>query len=714
MFKDLSWKAVYRSENDNLLEDFYIPALKASASYDRAVGFFSASMLSYAAQGISAFVENDGHMRLIFGGEIDEEDAKAISEGYGLRQVSDRLGKSFLDTIENLAEALATQRLAALSWLIANGRLDIKVALKRRGMYHEKIGIFTDQSGEMLIFQGSANETTRGLLPDFNFESINVFPSWRPELKEHYQPYVDGFERLWINETRNTHVIDFPEAAREKLVKIMTRMSKPPIREIEIDIWRRLTEPKSEARADQNSLPRIPASFKGMPFILADHQRAALLAWKSRDFRSILAMATGSGKTLTTIYGLVRLFEKTKRLFVVIAVPYQALGDQWIDELTTFGVHAIPCYESSELWAASLSRAATNFQSGALRFAACVVVNKTLASEQFQQRLLRIPGDWLAFIGDECHHHAALSISSCLPLHARFRLGLSATPKHYFDDARTAALTKYYGEIGFEYSMEMALCDKVLTKYRYYIHFVDLTEVEAVEYLELSSKISRIAGGADLEEPDFLGNDELKKLLFRRARLLGNAANKLILLSQLLRQAVPTPFHLFYCGDGVDDDPEDETLARQVDKISRLLYDQRWKVAHFTSRERPNARRSILDNFRVGTLDGLVAIRCLDEGVDVPECRVAYLLASSRNPKQFIQRRGRILRRAPNKEHAIVHDFLVRIPDELVEETGPLRKLLVAELGRVAEFGRLATNRGEVYESLRDLLERYDLHHHFV
>jgi superfamily II DNA or RNA helicase len=714
MLRKSSWKAVYRSENDSLLEDFYLPALKASVSYDRAVGFFSASMLSYAAQGISTFVENGGRMRLIFGGEIDEDDAAAISEGYGLRSVSARLGESFLHTIENMAEALATQRLAALSWLIANGQLDVKVALKQRGMYHEKIGIFTDSSGDMLTFQGSANETTRALLPDFNFESINVFPSWRPELKEHYQPYVDGFERLWLNETRNTHVIDFPEAARERLVKIMKRLSKPPIEEIEVDIWRRLTEPKTQRQIDQSPLPTIPATFKGMPFVLADHQRAALTAWKSHDFRSILAMATGSGKTVTAIYGLIRLFEKTKRLFVVIAVPYQALGDQWIEQMGMFGIEAIRCYQSLETWADPLSRAATHFQNGAQRFAACVVVNKTLAGDQFQQRLLRIPGDGLAFVGDECHHHGAIGISSHLPTHARFRLGLSATPRHYFDDVRTTTLSRYYGDIAYEYTMEMALHDEVLTPYRYYVHFVDLTEEETITYLELSSRISRIAAGADLEEPDTLTNDELKILLFRRARLLGNSANKIHLLSQLLKVTAPSPFHLFYCGDGADDDVEDEALTRQVDKISRLLYNERWRVAHFTSRESPSARRAILDNFRVGALDGLVAIRCLDEGVDVPECRVAYLLASSRNPKQFIQRRGRILRRSPNKEYAVVHDFMVTLPDELGEDVSPLRNLLVAELGRVAEFGRLAVNRGEVYQSLKELLDKYDLQHHFV
>ncbi len=713
MFKDAAWKGVYRSDGDNLLEDFYLPALKQSVAYDRAVGFFSASMLSYAAQGVSALVENDGRMRLIFGGEIDEGDADAIAEGYSLRALSERVGRVILTTIDDLAEALATQRLVALSWLIANGRLDIKIALKRRGMYHEKIGIFTDAGGDRLIFQGSANETTYALLPDFNFESINVFPSWRHELKDHFQPYLDGFERLWQNETKNTYVVDFPEAARERLVKIMVRHSQKPTVEIEVDIWRRMTEPKSRNVDPQAGLPVVPKTYKGAVFELAPHQRAALNGWKSRDFNGILAMATGSGKTVAAIYGLIRLFENTKRLFVVIAVPYQALADQWIEELAAFAIEAIPCYQSTIEWADRLSHAVTHFQTGALRFAACVVVNRSLVSEQFQQRLARVPGENLAFVGDECHHHAATAVSAALPRHARIRLGLSATPRHYFDDARTAILTAYYGDIAFEYDMATALRDGVLTPYRYYVHFVDLTDSEAEEYLLLSDKIARLAAGADLEDADSVSNDELKMLLFRRARLLANAENKLPCLAALLAGSKPSPFHLFYCGDGVEEDPKDG-LARQVDKVSRLLYERGWKVAHFTAREAPSARRATLDSFRIGLLDGLVAIRCLDEGVDVPDCRVAFILASSRNPKQFIQRRGRILRRAPNKEHAVVHDLLVTLPDGSSPGLLASRKLLVAELARVAEFGRLAVNRAEVYETLRPLLEHYDLQHHFV
>jgi superfamily II DNA or RNA helicase len=713
MFKNMSWKGVYRTDTDNLLEDFYLPALSQSIAYDRAVGYFSASMLSFAAQGIAALVENDGRMRLIFGGEIDDIDAKAINEGYDLRNLTEKIGQGFLKTIEDVGHALTTQRLETLSWLIAQGKLDIKIALKRRGMYHEKIGIFTDKNDDRLVFQGSANETTYALLPDFNFESINLFPVWRTELKDHYQPYIDGFERLWLNETKDTCVIDFPEAAREKLIKIMVRQQRSPKVEIELELWKKLNDSKINTDVIEKGLPAVPKTYKGSAFDLVVHQRAALNAWKSQSFNGILAMATGSGKTLTAIYGLVKLFESTKKLFLIIAVPYQALADQWLDELAGFSISAIPCYQSKGEWEERLSEEVNLFEAGAQKFAACVVVNKTLTSDNFQQRIKRISGEHLAFVGDECHHHAAREVSNALPLHARIRLGLSATPKHYFDEARSDLLIKYYGQIVYEYNMEQALKDGVLTPYKYYVHLVELTDIETEEYLELTEKISKVAAGGNFDDTDSIQNDQLKLLLFKRTRLLGNAQNKLLKLQELLSETKPSPYHLFYCGDGIDDD-EISGLSRQVDKVSRLLYENNWKVSHFTSREDARVRKLTLDNFRIGLLDALVAIRCLDEGVDIPDCRTAYILASSRNPKQFIQRRGRILRRSPNKEFAIVHDLLIKLPDGSTPALNTSRKLVLAELTRVAEFGRLSSNRAEVYQTLLTLLNQFDLQHHFI
>lgn len=713
MLRDLGFRPVYRTDEDNLLEDFYIPALKASFRYDRAVGFFSAGMLSIAAQGLSALIENDGTMRLIIGGELDEPDFRAIEEGYELLNISARFGIQIARTIDNIEDALFQRRLEALSWLVGSGRLAIKIALKQRGMYHEKIGILTDKADDKVVFVGSANETVSALLPDFNFESINVFEYWRPELKPHCDPYMIGFEKLWANRAKRTHVIDFPEAAKEKLVKIAKR-ARVPSPAIETELWNQLRAQNEASELRPSSLPSIPHLFAGEPFQIFPHQRQALEAWRANQLTGILALATGAGKTVTSIYGAVRIFEATQRLFVVIAVPYQNLADQWIEVLRQFMITPVPCYANREVWFGRLSELVTLFQTGAVTFACAVVVNRTLQSPDFQSMLKQIPGDAMLWIGDECHHHASPGLIAALPVQARSRLGLSATPEHYLDVDGNNRLTKYYGPVIYSYGLAEALKDQVLTPYYYYPVLVELTDRETEQYEMLTARISVLAAQRGMTDLETASDTQLQLLLFQRARLLGAASNKLVKLDKILSTRDPQPLTLFYCGDGsVEDDDSDESI-RQIDAVSPLLHDRGWRNAHFTSRESRDERRAILDHFRVGDIDALVAIRCLDEGIDIPACRLAFILASSRNPKQFIQRRGRILRKSPNKQFAEIYDFLVVSPEGAMQNSQLERNLFVSELKRVAEFARLATNAGDVAHELSPVLSKYDLQHHLV
>lgn len=705
MFRNLILKAVYRSETDSLLEDFYLPVFRESSRYDRAVGFFSASMLSYAAQGVSALAERGGRMRLIFGGEVDEQDASAIEKGYVQRAFVEMLGIEYLAVIDNISDALVLRRLETLSWLIAANLLDIKVALKPRGMYHEKIGIFYDSVDDRVVFQGSANETVYALLQEYNFESINVFRSWEPSHQEYAQPYIDGFERLWRNESIRTLVIPFPEAARERLLTIGKR-SGMPSSEAEMRVIDRMRKRSSETLA---GTPSIPTIRDGEPFQLRDHQLKALNAWKARDFRGVLAMATGAGKTVIALYGMVKLYEALSNLFVIIAVPYQSLADQWMAELRNFGVLAISCYGSRREWEDDLRFAVAHYTAGALNYAACVVVYKTMQSTEFQDVIRTVQGQRMFVVGDECHNFGSESLNKALPSQAGLRMGLSATPRHYLDAARTARVVDYFGEVAFEYSLSQALKDKVLTPYRYYVHLVELTEDESEEYLELSADISRLAASESIDALEDSDETALNLLLFKRARLLGNAADKVTRLTELLSGRRPEPFTLFYCGDGESDDGVGPT--RQIDQVSRLLYGAGWRVAQFTSRQSRAERMEILEKFRIGAIDALIAIRCLDEGIDVPACRTAYILASARNPKQFVQRRGRILRRSPGKTEAVVHDFMPCLWRTDKEATDVERRLIEAELERVAEFAGLSTNIHEAFKSLRPLLEKYDLHH---
>lgn len=708
--RSLQLKAVYLSDEDDLLRDFYIPALRKSVRYDRAVGFFSGAMLSYAAQGLSTFLENDGRMRLIVGGELDEEDAVGLEQGYSLRAISEKHGRTMLRTLESIDDELFQKRVELLSWLVASGRLEIKVALKRRGMYHAKIGILTDANDDSVIFQGSANETVYALLPDFNFEAINVFPTWRQELSDHFQPHVRTFERLWNNKSKGTIVIDFPDAVRERFISTAKR-ARVVNPQLEQDLWDAALERYSPSCIDR-VIPALPAILGGKPFEIMKHQREALLSWRAAGGRGILSLATGAGKTVTAIYAAIRTFEVSKRLSVVIAVPYQGLADQWVEVLRIFSINAFACYGGIQRWHEETAQAVYLFEQNAKPFLCLVVVNKTLSSDPFQQLLAHLPAESLFWIGDECHHHSSVGLNVALPEQARLRMGLSATPEHYLNQEANLRLERYYGRVEAIYGLDDAIKENVLTPYRYEIELVDLTESEAEEYGEISERIAtlvmRSGGRFDGE-----GDPKLDQLLFKRARLLGGAANKITALEKLLAEVEPTSHTLFYCSDATVQG-EGDNMQRQVEAVSQILHQRGWRNSRFTARESVRERRMILDSFRLGDIDALVAIRCLDEGIDVPACHRAYILASSRNPRQFVQRRGRILRKSPGKDVAHIVDLMVHLPRGVVNNAAVERKLLADELRRVSEFSRLARNSGEVLSVLMPLLEEYDLVHYLV
>ena len=521
MLRDLQLKGVYKSDLDNILEDFYLPALSVANRYDRAVGFFSASTISYAAQALSVFVKNGGQVRLILGAFSDKEDIEAISEGYRQREISERIGAELLGLISNVSDDLFQNRFDTLAWLVAHGRLDVKIALRERGMYHDKIGVIGDAAGDKVVFSGSANESTHALLPAFNYESINVFPTWRPELEEYTAPHVESFERLWRNQSPATAVIDIPTAVKERLISVARALSYTPDPEIETAIAARVREKIRGATSTASSKPREPKTINGQPFSMRPHQIEALEAWKAKgDFQGTFDLATGAGKTITAIHAIVKLSESIDGLACVIAVPYQNLADQWVDILSAFNIYPVRCYVSRGQWYDKLRNVVHELVMGSRKFAAIVVVNRTLKSPEFQGCLKQLKGNRLLWIGDECHHHTSRAYEGFLPEHARYRIGLSATPEHYLDEERNERLAEFYGQIVFRYTLRQAIEDKVLTPYMYYPHLVTLTKSEAEEFVSLSEQIGRIL--ARQKNLSAVGSKpQLKALEIRRARLVG-------------------------------------------------------------------------------------------------------------------------------------------------------------------------------------------------
>ncbi|MDQ4145001.1 MAG: DNA phosphorothioation system restriction enzyme [Actinomycetota bacterium] len=709
MLSDLDLNTSYRSDRTNLLTDFYIPCLASSTDYSRAVGYFTSDVLSAAARGLPEFIRRNGKMRLVASPVLSEADVVAISEGYERRESI--LQEALLRQLDpsGMPDPVQ-QRLGFLAWLIAEGRLDIKIALvadnRGFGIYHEKIGIFRDQKGNLVVFTGSANESIGGLVS--NFESIDVYCSWRAPDEDRVRTKAQDFEALWANETSALEVIDFPDAARKELLKLLP--DQLPEFDPGFDPHRPRPRPRTVIEVtDGWGEPSIPAWLE-----LRDYQKDAVKAWFRNDGKGIWRMATGTGKTVAALGLVSQVYashaQHSRPLIVVGVCPFKHLVSQWMSEAKNFGVRPIPCMEATQKWVADVSDAVAGVERGYFPFLMVLVTNATFQSARFQQVLSEVDTD-LLLIADEVHNLGAPGLRAALPESARYRLGLSATPERWFDDSGTQALFEYFGEVVYELDLATAISIGALCRYDYYPHLVSFDPDEQEQYVELSRRIAQLMAGSNSEGEERASNPTLDTLLIRRARLIAMARQKLQELAAVVRPLRRTTHNLFYCGDGQVEQGADDETRRQLDAVVRLLgHDMEMSVNSYTAETFLDEREVLRRRFAAGDLQGLVAIRCLDEGVDIPETRCAFILASSTNPKQFIQRRGRILRRSEGKERAEIHDFLVIPPELGSDETFNVeRRLVRRELERVVRFADLAENGPRAMQVLLPMRQQYNL-----
>lgn len=693
--RTLPLKTRYRSGEDELVEDFYVPCLDAATAYDRAVGYFNSSALALAARGLTRFIERGGCMRLVASPELSAADVEAMLEGYGRRQqiLESALLRQLTD--ERLPDA-AKDQIACLSWLIAHGRLDVRIAVLAQdvalGLYHEKLGIFRDSEDNVVAFEGSANESAGGLRR--NFESVLAFRSWADGEGNIARQLTADFDRLWNRQTPALDVFDLPDAAKEHL-----------LREYAPERAERLLR----AAATGRTAPSPPKSFE-----LRAYQRDAMREWFSAQSQGIFAMATGTGKTYTALACFARmhqaLADQDASLPLVIVCPYQHLVQQWAASAREFGIDPVLAYVSREHWKPRLERELLELQAQSRSAVVVIVTNATFASPTFQEILGRFPTTSM-LIADEMHNLGAPRLREALPEHFRFRLGLSATPERHHDSVGTAALERYFGGTVYELDIGRAIELGALCPYRYAVEIVELTGDELEIYHELTDKIGQLMAshGDAAEDPD----SPLMHLLIKRARLLATARGKLPVLERRLRDLGHIDHALVYCGDGRVEEQDTGEELRQVEAAVKLLgRDLGLRVRSYTAETPVGERDDLRAEFADGHLDALVAIRCLDEGVDIPSTRTAFILASSTNPRQFIQRRGRVLRRAANKTEAEIIDFVVVPPMDTLDSIDVTeRRLLARELRRVVEFAQLALNGPQVIDTLAEIRQRFDLMH---
>ena len=721
--KDHHVKSEYRSLIDNVVQDFYIPLLRDAVSYKRAVGFFSSSALVEISKGIARMAADGGRIQLVASPYLSDEDLDAIKRGYEDRHkiIENAL---MIQITEEPTDYYSMERLNLLASLIADGVMDIQIAYTEDesgiGMYHEKMGIIEDSVGDKIAFSGSNNESATAMA--VNYETMDVFRSWGdPSESDRVRLKENAFFSIWNNTEPNINVLEFPNITDALIEKY--RRKKPDFdideRQFRGRILKYAHAIQGFHECDGPIGARVPEDIQ-----LRDYQQDAIVAWVGDNYRGIFDMATGTGKTLTGLGAISKLSQDLNdALAVIIVCPYQHLVEQWVEDFVKFNIKPIIGYSSSPQkdWKKRLQKAVRDQKLRREKSFFCFVcTNATFANETVQDEIGKIQSSVLLVV-DEAHNFGARSYARLLDDRFTYRLALSATLDRHRDDEGTAFLYDFFGKKCIEYSLERAIAEDKLTKYKYYPIVVYLTDDELLRYEQKSYEMSKcLIKGKD-------GKYKLNKrgeiLALERARIVAGASQKLDALREQIRPYKNDNNILVYCGatnvanEMAEYTVTDEADIRQIEAVTRILGNEfNMEVAKFTSEENMETRATIKEQFQKGDrLQAIVAIKCLDEGVNIPGIRTAFILASTTNPKEYIQRRGRVLRKAENKPFAEIYDF-VTLPRELdsvsaltTEQAQRDLSLVKNELARIKEFGRLSMNSMEANDLIWDIQEAYHI-----
>ena len=713
--KDLDIKVEYRSKHIDIATSFYIPLLTEACMYKRAVAYFSSSSLLEISVGICNLAKRRGKIKLVTSPCLSEEDIEAIKKGYAKRD--EIIKKALLSKLEEAKDDFERDRLDLLANLIATNVLEIKIILIDNGIgiFHEKLGIIEDDFGNKVAFSGSMNESETAFKK--NYETIDVFCNWKiGDEASRFEKKFEAFKNLWVGNDDGVIIIDFPELSQE----IIKKYKRKEQTDFSID-QREYLSCSIEKKREEVLEIKIPNEYK-----LRDYQEEAIEKWVENGYRGIFDMATGTGKTLTALGAIARISENLKgKLGVIIVCPFQHLVEQWVEDIVKFNIKPIIGYSYSpqKNWKNRLKLAVQTLKYDDINSFFCFIcTNATFSNEEIQKLFKRIKKPLLLIV-DEAHNLGATNIRKTLTEQYTYRLALSATFDRYMDEEGTSILYNFFGKKIIEYSLGRAIEEKMLTPYDYYPIVVYLTERELNEYNELSKKIKKETRIDEKGKVYFSKLGEM--LLIERSRIVAGATNKIKTLKKELQKYKEENNILVYCGatnilrEEEDSSITDEKDIRQIDAVKKMMYRElKMKVDRFTANESIKERMEIKDRFISGKIQAIVAIKCLDEGVNIPDIKIAFILASTTNPKEYIQRRGRVLRIAPNKEYAEIYDFIT-LPRDL-REAKILSKekleydisLLAKEIARMKEFSSLSRNNlscKKVIMSINEVYEGFNL-----
>ena len=689
-------KGYYNSGEEDILKEFYIPVLSESIFYRRVTGFFSSTILAVAARGISSFIKNGGKMELVCWAELSEDDVKAIKEGYSEEEIIEKRLSSEIN-LDNIEDELKRDHLRAMAWMIKNGMLEIKIAVKTdrsgnalpssMGMFHPKSGLLRDVKGNEICFSGSDNESAHGWM--YNIEEFHVYKGWNSSDAEHFIPQKNNINRFWKNQSSQAKVFSFPEALNQKIISIAPK-TKEEVLEMELEkrMMEELEEKKRkpilvEESEDEASSEKEPSL---RPYY---YQEQAIKAWKENGSVGLLSMATGTGKTFTALFAVEDIIDKKP---ILILVPTTILLEQWAKEVSKIYPEAIILKAGGKNKWKEQRNKQIFIHPDINKERAIISTMKTASSEDFIEFLKQ--SEDIAVIVDEVHRLGSPTYRKIFEkINFSKILGLSATPERIYDPEGNEFLKRIFGE---EPVFEIGLGSKikkyrdeepkpvigtVLSKYEYHFETVTLDSDEQEKWKKYTEKINKIISmKKSQDKEEILSDERLQNLLIQRAKILKKAHQKIEKSAEIIKRYYSDGSRwIVYC--------EDEN---QLKMVKNKLVNQKLDIPVLEYHSgMPQKRRERVLKYFEEEPSIVVSIRCLDEGVDIPSVDGAMILASSKNPREYIQRRGRVLRKARDKRKSIIVDTFV-LPKNKDDSLG--MPIVKGELTRAYEFSKYALN----------------------
>ena len=683
-FRDIELKSEYDSISDDVYGEFFNKVLKCSRKYNRIGGKFTSKNFAACAEGLQEFIQNDGNMNLVLLPEFNAEDVDSINKG--IKNTHDVISECWIRDFSEVHEKFIEDHTKALAWMLANDHLEIKIVvpvdsngailsgtkLDDSQLFKRKTGIFWDEDNKAISFSGNIDFDDKMF---GEYHHFRVYRDWGDGERKFLEKDYEEFNKYWDGQLIETDirlkVIPLPEAIKNNLIEIA---------------------PKSKSEIRLQNIPR-----------LRPYQKTAIHNWKENDYRGVFEMATGTGKTFAAIGCIKELQKKQEILQVVIVCPFDNIERQWKQELAKWEFDSTVTSRDAK-WAQRMNDKIASLATKNRKISIVITTYKTFCTDKFINIIenCNVP---LLLISDEVHNAGASAYSSGLINAYNYRLGLSATLERHYDPNGTALLKQFFGDTVYTLDLQSAIEKKFLVGYYYYPMYVDLNEEEYEKYISYTKHIARLW---DSEKPG--DREQLERIRINRSKVILNAESKIAKFKDWVQEHKDNiEYALVYCSE-----KQMAVVKKTLDKHAIINHE----ITHKNPSD-PTMRAEIIKKFSKGLFNAIVANKVLDEGADIPSAKNCIMLASTGNPKQFIQRRGRVLRKfketypdGSKKENAIIYDLLV-IPsiseDYTADEIRIERQIVTSQIERLVDMAKIAINHESCLEDIKTLKEKFSI-----